>query len=158
MVALTSPATWRGDELIDVSGAPLATYSAPDNALDLTGTTTVATPITVAHTAGAMRWEVSGTTAMGETWTVRTHGFGVRVLTARCGSRTYRLERAGYMTKKRTVTDLATGAIIAETSPRGLQNLAVTPTAAASAAPLADIVFMSWALTLIDTPARQTLR
>lgn len=158
MVALTSPATWRGDELIDVSGAPLATYSAPDNALDLTGTTTGATPITVAHTAGAMRWEVSGTTAMGETWTVRTHGFGVRVLTARCGSRTYRLERAGYMTKKRTVTDLATGAIIAETSPRGLQNLAVTPTAAASAAPLADIVFMSWALTLIDTPARQTLR
>lgn len=157
MVALTSPATWRGDELIDVSGAPLATYSAPDTALDLTGTTTGTTPIVVAHTAGAMRWEVSGTTAMGETWTVRTHGFGVRMLTARCGGRTYRLERTGRMSKKRTVTNAA-GAVIAETAPRGLHNLAVTPTAAAFAAPLADIAFMSWALTLIDTPARQTLR
>ncbi|MCZ9293403.1 hypothetical protein [Corynebacterium meitnerae] len=144
-------ATWRGHELIDVSGLPLATFSPTDNTLDMAG----ATPITVVHTAGAMRWEVSGTAA-GETYTVRTHGFGVRTLTARCGSRSYQLERTGRMSKKRTVTNAA-GAVIAETAPRGLQDLVVTPTAAAASVPLADLVFLSWALTLIDTPARQTM-
>lgn len=145
-------ATWRGPQLIDAAGVSLATFSLPDSALKIAG----GPPITVEHTAGAMRWEVTGTTAEGETWTVRTHGFGVRVLTARCGSRSYRLERSGRMSKKRTVTNAA-AAVIAETSPRGLQDLAVTPTAAASAVPLADIAFMSWALTLIDTPARRTM-
>ena len=143
-------ATWRGEEFVAANGEIIATYAAGTG--NSTGVLVVGESenITISHTAGAVRWQVTGDRGE-EAFSIRTHGFGVGTLTARCGQRRYRLERAGLLSKKRHISD-AEGAVIAETAPRGLGDLAVSM----NVAPTADIAFMSWALTLIDTPVRQT--
>nr|VDG63138.1 Uncharacterised protein [Streptococcus thermophilus] len=143
-------ATWRGDSLISDSGAPLAVFDPSTRTLTAEGVS-----IEVEHSAGAMRWKVTGEVQddTGERFSVRTHGIGVGTLTARCGSRTYKLERGSALSKTRTLIDVS-GAPCATTSPKNGLDLAVTQN---RDMPFADLMFLTWALTLIDTPARRTL-
>ena len=142
-------ATWRGDSLLSETGAPLAVYDPGTGTLSADDVS-----IEVKHSAGAVSWKVTGEVRdTGEKFSVRTRGIGVGTLTARCGSRTYTLERGGAFSKTRTLIDVS-GAPCATTSPKNGLDLAVTQT---RDMPFADLVFLTWALTLIDTPARRTL-
>lgn len=139
-------ATWQGNALVSDTGAPLALYE--DGALTADGVR-----IEVTHSAGAMRWKVTGTSGE-EDFAVRMRGLGVGALTARCGSRTYSLVRESALSKSRLLID-ASGTPRATTTPTNGVDLAVAQT---REIPFADLVFLTWALTLIDTPGRRTLQ
>lgn len=139
-------ATWQGNALVSDTGAPLALYE--DGALTADGVR-----IEVTHSAGAMRWKVTGTSGE-EDFAVRMRGLGVGTLTARCGSRTYSLVRESALSKSRLLID-ASATPLATTTPKNGVDLAVAQT---REIPFADLVFLTWALTLIDTPGRRTLQ
>lgn len=137
-------AVWESATLL-ADGAVIAAVTA-DNTLTVDGTV-----IEVSHTAGALRWEVTGKTA-DETFRIRMRGLNTGTLSARCGSRRYRAQREGAFSTSRTVVDDA-GVVVARTAPRKCTELHVE---LIDAAPLPDLAFITWALTLMDTPGRAT--
>lgn len=150
---------WQGNSLISGTGTTIAEHTSDGGGvLRLADGTT----IDVHHSAGSLRWEVTGETAGADgaasapsrttSYSVRMQGFGVGTLIARCGSRVYRLRRDGVLGAKRSIVD-ANGVVVALTSPRARMDLSVEQK---REIPLGDLVFMTWALTLVDTPARTT--
>lgn len=85
-----------------------------------------------------------------EQFTLHKAGLTVSRYVAECAGRHYTLRRRGLT---REIRDGA-GALVATTRGRANGDLQVEVLAEA---PLVDVVFMTWALTFIDTPARRTL-
>lgn len=162
---------WQGNSLISAAGTTIAEHTSDGGGvLRLADGTT----IDVHHSAGSLRWEVTGETVAADgaagaegaagtdgaaraasrttSYSVRMQGFGVGTLIARCGSRVYRLRRDGVLGAKRSIVD-ASGVVVAMTSPRARMDLSVEQK---RELPLGDLAFMTWALTLVDTPARTT--
>lgn len=137
-------AVWQSAELV-ADGTVVAAVTA-DNRLTVDGKA-----IEVSHTAGALRWEVRGTLGE-ETFRIRMRGLNTGTLTARCGTRRYRAQRDSTFGTSRTVVD-DDGIVVARTTPRRGTELHVE---LFDGAPLPDLVFITWALTLMDTPGRAT--
>lgn len=85
-----------------------------------------------------------------EQFTLRKAGLTVSRYAAECAGRRYTLCRRG---RAREIRDGA-GAPVATTRGRANGDLQVDML---FDAPLVDVVFMTWALTFVDTPARRTL-
>lgn len=136
-------AVWDGATLT-ADGTVIAALTA-DRTLTVDGTV-----IEVSHTAGALRWEVTGESG-GESFRIRMRGLNTGSLSARCGSRRYRAQREGAFSTSRTVVD-EEGIMVARTQPKGTQLRVEL----IDAAPLPDLAFITWALTLMDTPGRAT--
>ena len=85
-----------------------------------------------------------------EQFTLRKAGLTVSRYVAECAGRHYTLRRRG---RTREIRDGA-GALVATTRGMASGDLQVDVLVDA---PLVDVVFMTWALTFIDTPARRTL-
>lgn len=137
-------AVWEGSTLV-TDGTVVAAVTA-DGELTVDGQR-----ITITHTAGALRWEVKGTSA-DENFRIRMRGLGTGTLTARCGSRRYRAERNGTFSTTRSIFN-DDGILVARTAPRKGTELHVE---LFDAAPLPDLAFITWALTYMDTPGRNT--
>ena len=84
-----------------------------------------------------------------EQFTLRKAGLTVSRYAAECAGRHYTLRRRG---RTREIRDGA-GALVATTRGRANGDLQVDML---FDAPLVDVVFMTWALTFVDTPARRT--
>lgn len=136
-------AVWHGATLL-ADDTVVAAVTA-DNQLTVDGKV-----IEVSHTAGALRWEVRGTSGE-EPFRIRMRGLNTGTLTARCGSRRYRAQRDSTFSQSRTIVD--DGVVVARTSPRRGTELYVE---LSDGAPLPDLVFITWALTLMDSPGRAT--
>lgn len=137
-------AVWHGATLL-ADDTVVAAVTA-DNQLTVDGKV-----IEVSHTAGALRWEVRGTSGE-EPFRIHMRGLNTGTLTARCGSRRYRARRDSTFSQSRTIVD-DDGVVVARTSPRRGTELHVE---LFDGAPLPDLVFITWALTLMDTPGRAT--
>ncbi|WP_087117722.1 hypothetical protein [Corynebacterium urinipleomorphum] len=137
-------AVWE-DATLTADGAEIAALTA-DNDLTVDGTA-----IEVSHTAGALRWQVAGETGE-ESFRIRMRGLNTGSLTARCGSRRYRVQRDSTFSTSRTVVD-EEGVVVARTQPSRGTDLRVQ---LFDGAPLPDLAFITWALTLMDTPGRAT--
>lgn len=140
---------WKDDVLVDDFGNRVA---------EVKSTTLVvgASSIELEHSAGAMRWRFNGTGSDGTQYSVALRGASVGKVSATCGGRTYRLDRVNPFSKSRRIV-AANGATIAATGASGLTDVTVS-LAGPLAIPLEDLAFMTWGLTLIDAPARRTLR
>lgn len=138
-------AVWDGATLL-ADGTAIAAVTA-DNELTVDGQV-----ISISHTAGALRWEVTGESATGETFRIRMRGLGSGTLIARCGSRRYRAQRDSTFSTTRTIFD-AEGVAVAHTAPRRGTELHVELD---DGTPVPDLAFLTWALTLMDTPGRTT--
>lgn len=136
-------AVWEGATLT-ADGTVIAALTA-DNTLTVDGTA-----IEVSHTAGALRWEVTGESG-DEIFRIRMRGLNTGSLSARCGSRRYRAQRESTFSTSRTVVD-DDGVVVARTQPKGTQLRVEL----IDGAPLPDLAFITWALTLMDTPGRAT--
>ena len=137
-------AVWEGASLV-ANGNVVAAVTA-DNELTVDGKR-----IAVSHTAGALRWQVSGESA-DENFSIRMRGLGTSNLVAHCGPRSYRAQREGAFSTARTIVD-EEGVVVARTRPRRGTQLHVELD---DAAPLSDLAFLTWALTFMDTPGRTT--
>ena len=137
-------AVWDGATLV-TDGTVIAAVTA-DNELTVDGTR-----IDVSHTAGALRWQVTGTSAH-EEYKIRMRGLATGNLVAHCGPRSYRARRDSAFSTSRTIVD-EEGVVVGRTRPRSGTEL---HTEIYDAAPLADLVFITWALTFMDTPGRTT--
>lgn len=138
-------AVWEKAALVAESGTVIAAVTA-GNELVADGT-----KISVSHTAGALRWEVSGASAE-EDFQIRMRGLGTGTLTAQCGPRRYTMQRDGTFSTKRSIVN-EEGELVARTAPRNGTELHVE---LYDAAPVADLAFITWVLTLMDTPGRRT--
>ena len=85
-----------------------------------------------------------------EQFTLSKAGLTVSRYAAECAGRRYTLRRWG---RTREIRD-GVGTLVATTRGRANGDLQVEVLAEA---PLVDVVFMTWALTFVDTPARRTL-
>lgn len=85
-----------------------------------------------------------------EQFTLRKAGLTVSRYAAECAGRRYTLRRRG---RTREIRD-GVEALVATTRGMASGDLQVGMLADA---PLVDVVFMTWALTFVDTPARRTL-
>lgn len=137
-------AVWDGATLV-ADGTVIAAVTA-DNQLTVDGTR-----IDVCHTAGALRWQVTGTSQK-EKFSIRMRGLGTNNLVAHCGPRSYRAQRDSAFSTSRTIVD-EEGVVVARTRPRKGTEL---HTELYDAAPLPDLAFITWALTFMDTPGRTT--
>ena len=96
--------------------------------------------------------------ATGQEYLLRKAGFTVSRYVADCAGRRYSLNRSGFdllsgaVAPKREIRDAA-DEIVAVTRGSASGELDVDVTARAE---LVDIVFLSWALTFVDAPARRT--
>lgn len=137
-------AVWEGATLVSDGNAVAAVTA--ENELIVDGH-----KISISHTAGALRWQVTGSSA-DEEYRIRMRGLGTGMLSARCGSRHYRAERNGAFSTARSIFN-ADGVLVARTAPRKGTELHVE---LFDAAPLPDLAFITWALTFMDTPGRHT--
>lgn len=85
-----------------------------------------------------------------EQFTLRKAGLTVSRYTAECAGHHYTLRRRGL---HREIRD-GVGTLVATTRGMASGDLQVE---VLGEAPLVDVVFMTWALTFVDTPARRTL-
>lgn len=137
-------AVWEGSTL--VAGGNVVAAVTADGELTVDGKR-----IKVSHTAGALRWQVTGTSAH-EKFSIRMRGLGTGNLVAHCGPRSYRAQRDSAFATSRTIVD-EEGVVVARTRPRRGTEL---HTELFDAAPLPDLAFITWALTFMDTPGRTT--
>lgn len=90
----------------------------------------------------------------GEAYRLHKRSLTVERYEAECAGRRYEARRTGraLFERRRAITDEA-GALVATTIGFPSGDLAVVPEGDVTT----DIVFMSWALTLVDAPTRRTL-
>ena len=137
-------AVWDGASLV-ADGTVIAAVTA-ENELTVDGAR-----IDVSHTTGALCWQVTGKSAH-ENFSIRMRGLGTGNLVAHCGPRSYRAQRDSAFSTSRTIVD-EDGVVVARTRPRKGTELHAELD---DAVPLADLAFITWALTFMDTPGRTT--
>ncbi|OHQ55966.1 hypothetical protein HMPREF2617_05065 [Corynebacterium sp. HMSC070H05] len=108
-------------------------------------------------TAGSARRFKAVDADTGGEFVLRKAGFTVARYTADCDGRRYTLNRSGL---HREIRDAA-GTLVAVTRGKASGDLHVEVKADVDAAaeadlPMEDLVFMTWALTFVDTPTRRT--
>ena len=142
-----NPWVWRGSELFDSRGAVIAYVAV--NVLNVGDQR-----LLIEHAVGPMQFRLRATSPQGEVGTVVQSGFTVTTLVADCNGRHYKLARTSPWRKERRILD-ARGKVVATVAPRG-NDLVVAGGPAVKEYPLDDLVFLTWACTLVDVPGRRT--
>ncbi|AKK11565.1 hypothetical protein [Corynebacterium uterequi] len=108
------------------------------------------------HTTGRMRFRLRATSNDGTFARIAQPGMTINVLHAKCGDRSYTLERTHLLRKERVIR-LSDGRVAASVRPRAGGRVDVLEAAAYGEMPVLDAVFLSWACVMADVP-RRTLR
>lgn len=146
---------WKGNELLDATtGTVLAEATSDSITFDPSGT-----PVTLEITSdnpSDFRAAAGDFTfaADGAGFVLERTSFTTSVYVARCEDRSYTLQRksSGFLSTRRFISK-ADGTPVAVTRAQPNGDLEVN-----ARRPLdIDLVFMTWALTYVDTPARRTL-
>ena len=121
--------------------------------VDASGTHAEATPDTLTFGDASLRLTspAHAVAPGGAEFRLRRVGMTVLRYRADCDGRQYALNRVGG--KRREILD-AHGRVVARTRGRADGSLEVDPVAELDL----DVVFMTWALTFVDTPTRRTMR
>ncbi|MGV0438784.1 hypothetical protein ACUY2L_06355 [Corynebacterium mastitidis] len=138
---------WQGNELIDASGACLA--SVRSDVLHFGEER-----LLIECAAEGPRFRARATSMTGGVFTIVQTGLTVHRLHARCMDREYDLVRSSLWRKQRLIS--SKGAPVAVVRPliSGRVEISETPGAQDSLV-LLDAVFMSWGCVLVDSPVRR---
>ncbi|MDY6050752.1 MAG: hypothetical protein SPI77_09455 [Corynebacterium sp.] len=148
---------WEGEKLLDDSGFVLATAPTvaqagrlADPAIEVsTGDRILLDPV-----KSFLHLRLTGSPAdSGEVWSVAQKGLTVTKLVADCAGRNYTLNRPRLTTMRREIRSVEAGSVVAVAKPAARGELQVF---VSDEVPTADLAFMTWALTLVDVPARRT--
>lgn len=142
-----NPWVWRGSELFDSRGAVIAYVT-----VDVLNVGEHR--LLIEHAVGPMQFRLRATSPEGEVGTVVQSGFAVTTLVADCNDRHYKLARTSPWRKERRILD-DRGKVVATVAPRG-NDLIIAGGPAVEDYPLVDMVFLTWACTLVDVPGRRT--
>ena len=151
--------TWKGEELTDDSGFVIATAPTIAQAGSVQSPTIALTDgerIVLGRVKSFLHFHLEGRYESAAPWTITQRGLTVTKFVADCGGREYTLNRPRLTTLRREIRAVSGGSdegVVAVVKPAARGELQVF---ISGDVPVADIAFMTWALTLVDVPARRT--
>ncbi|WIM67073.1 hypothetical protein QP027_08035 [Corynebacterium breve] len=140
---------WEGNELFDAHTNPIALVRSD---VLLVGEQR----LLIEYSPGPQHFVVRATSVDGTLYRVSQKGFTVSQLEGECDGRHYALNRNRWWSKQRNIVN-DWGDIVATVNPLISGRVEVLDGPAIDDVPTLDLVFLTWALVLVDSPVRQTL-